>query len=1073
MAITNINTLQKLAYTGTGKDLQTASDIYLKQSLSNLGQRFSIKGDGVSVGEFSVYELFKDLPVPTESNIKEKLYDAYMMGTVVKTDDDTEITLSYVVDGIVNQCIPLSVSDYVITSYDIYKSGTKVTAYNDVPIAYYDSNGIITKTEDIYSVEFCTYSYTYINNGYVKNPIDITIDRYDSYNNIVLDGIHIYTDSDYTYAYLTHILNNGDEYNINHYIAYNKTIEDICNYITSDDGPIRSNKKYWKPTDVINDIPIERIAYCTTTYKDGSIQVPNNITFEEKVTTLDKEHQKDFIYGNIQEWNESIQYMLPEFKIQYNNSLYVNSNELDKLKNRIVSEFFYALYKDYIKGIENINIENSVFTIYMPYEYSFIYTCNSNKPSQIFTSHKDITVESTLEPESDIYKIYKDRRDQLVICSAWADSDSTEDIFSTWKYYITYNSSDLVNDIIIERNFVLPYINSDGYWNINNVDTSIYARGKDGGQPSLIISYSDTLTGKHEILSTIKKDELTTGLSWDYAYFNIKPLNASSVTDESLCHRMQTYMPCNIDTSYYHENLITFLENAIIMSITSVHSEIDSNITRLDDPTELGPNATVTTFWALTKDEDKYNFTYVRQPMSSYYAVDFNYLTDSEAIIKYYMQAGLEPDKYKHSWLVFDDVVNSLKQQTNVKYAHPVIKNKGKEYFADVLGNTENLKIYNNNTNFVPYFVDSLSMSGSYITAVPDENTDKYFHFANNGRYNYVDVAQVVKNTSTTPYTFANEWYPNTGSINMSGISYFLPTLDLKEVFTRNINTLNRYNILSTDESGCMYYGYIGTSYDIANKSIFRVGTSTTDINLGLKTLTEESERSKFVKHKEIAIDFDEISLNGNVSTPKQVWNSYTSRVDGRSFTVYSTIYNATYTGRMPGKIAVASDYAYADFQSIIDTSNSIPYVQVDRRISYSQSIGNNNTVQAKVVPVTYFNLNWMMNNIFHWNISDSISNVDISGDASKIYTYHGLKDINTYFLEMSTDITDESSIVEKYVLGSKSYAYVLKMNPLNISYTCNYDVNGTPVKYNINIREITSTQSTTYSMYDGGELSE
>ena len=88
--INNINTLQKLAYTGTNKDLQTYSDIYLKQSLSNLGQRFSVKGDGVSIGKFAIYELFKDLPVPTEEDFADggKLYEAYMMATVETSDDE-------------------------------------------------------------------------------------------------------------------------------------------------------------------------------------------------------------------------------------------------------------------------------------------------------------------------------------------------------------------------------------------------------------------------------------------------------------------------------------------------------------------------------------------------------------------------------------------------------------------------------------------------------------------------------------------------------------------------------------------------------------------------------------------------------------------------------------------------------------------------------------------------------------------------------------------------------------------------------------------------------------------------
>ena len=50
--INNINTLQNLP---ESSGLYTYTDLYLKQSLANLGQRFSVKGDGLNIGEFSIY----------------------------------------------------------------------------------------------------------------------------------------------------------------------------------------------------------------------------------------------------------------------------------------------------------------------------------------------------------------------------------------------------------------------------------------------------------------------------------------------------------------------------------------------------------------------------------------------------------------------------------------------------------------------------------------------------------------------------------------------------------------------------------------------------------------------------------------------------------------------------------------------------------------------------------------------------------------------------------------------------------------------------------------------------------
>ena len=73
--ITNINTLQHPT-----EDLQTVTDVYLKQSLANLGQRFSIKGDGLQTGELNLYEMFlRDY----DKGIDEKAYCKIVVETPV------------------------------------------------------------------------------------------------------------------------------------------------------------------------------------------------------------------------------------------------------------------------------------------------------------------------------------------------------------------------------------------------------------------------------------------------------------------------------------------------------------------------------------------------------------------------------------------------------------------------------------------------------------------------------------------------------------------------------------------------------------------------------------------------------------------------------------------------------------------------------------------------------------------------------------------------------------------------------------------------------------------------------
>ena len=1086
--ITNINTLQKLAYTGTGKDMQTYSDLYLKQSLANLGQRFSVKGDGISVGRFGIYELFKDIPTPTDEDIADGgiLYESYMMAVVKQTDNDTSIKLTaYNIayyDGdtrsYYNETISLSDEDYAIASSDVPMEGTKVkAAYNSAQIAYYAQNGIVSKENDDYSLMFLTYDGN-------KNPLDITIDRYDNQSSSITQGIHIYDFDNSTYVTtITYQISTASVtyYEVSQYMTDDDMLSIYEMLLDEETSPVKSNCQHWTPADVKSALTLSHIGTCRVMYdSDTQYLSCDSDTFENAFGS--NTVQGNLVEANVLEWNDSIALMFPFFKTWYNEQTYFGDNDNLKLKKRIVAEVLSSLWDNFKKEAGDESAGDADFVVYMPYEYTFIYTCNSNKLSQIFTSNKDITVESIQNPEDELWKIYKTGndgvREQLMICTSWSNVDSTEDIFSVWKYYVTYDSDETIQSVTVERSFVLPYINNDGYWTINNVDTSIYARGKDGGQPSLIITYADTSNGTQEILSTMNKDELSTALSWELTYYKIKPLDTSSEIGTSNFHMMATYMPVNISTSYLPENLVTFLENAIIMSVTSVHSEQTSYstvVTPLADNTQLGANATITTFWALQKDPqtNEYNFTYVKQPKQQW-AIDFNYLTDAEAIVKYYMQLGIEPDLYKHSWVVFDGVSATIKNQETGyknKTSFPVLMNHIKDSFTDMFDVESISAQYMNNTNFVPSFVTQLNMSGSYITGVVETNTEKYFRFDNNGDYSYVPTVQAFGRPSSK--TLVNEWYPNTRTANTTGwVDTLLPIMDLKEMFLRNVNALNRYNVLSTDEAGIMYYAYFGTSYENANKSIVHLGTGSTDINLGLQTLTTEEERSKFNRHSEIDIDFDSISLNGDVVMPKSSWSMY--KREDTDYRMYSTQYELAYIGPFPQTISSLKD--------IVNNTvlKKLPYFRMKDTVSLANNnIGNNVSVPEKTTYVSYLNVNWLAQDIMKVNgFTDALLTTGMCsayGDASKLTSVVGNDGIPSYFLRLTTDIEDMSSRlreVQSTMPGSTDieYLYFIKMNPLTVSYTADYQ-RGNPIQCRLNVREVTSSHSTAYSLYDGGEL--
>ena len=1113
MSTQNINTLQQLSGIAPA-GLTSYTDQYLKQSLANLGQRFSVKGDGVSAGEFGIYELIPSLPVPTEEDFYDygSLYNAYMMATVVKDDNDQldiDLTAYMLWDSetstYYSKSITLSDSDYIIIQDDYYIQGAKAPSVNGgAQIAYLGQDTLISDEGDgIYKAAVRSLSYNH-------SLLDTSWDVFDYENRRLNSGIRIYNIEDKTV--LTHLsYTYRDSVGDNHYTVrqYDTSFLGMGEAWTAvmdpTIGPVMdgSKKVTWQTDDIIDYLEdtLTYVGECTATLnKETHNLMCDSDTFEEAFGSGTE--IGDYVEACVLEWNESLSKELPVIRHYYNEEAFLGSDDNLKFKKRIVAEVFAALYKNYLESSQGEAVEDSVFEVYIPYEYLFIYTCNSRNTYQIYSSSRDIISESVRKPKDQLWKICQTGnrgvREQEMICSAWDVANATEDIYSSWKYFVTYDDEELIEAINVLRTYVMPYINNDGYWNINNIDTNIYARGKDGGQPSIIISYSDTSIGKHEILSTMNKDELAYTLDWQEVDYHMKPLDTSLSTGE-VYHLMTTYMPVNISTAYLHENLVTFLENAIIMDIASVHNEdLEHSSPRvpLADPGMLGPNATVTTFWALQKDEEthEYSFTYVKQPDTSW-AVDFNYLTDAEAIVKYYMQLGIEPDLYRHSWVVFDGVEASLKNQVvppSNSMIYPTILNRQNLSFNDLFNFEGAEGQYTNNLNFMLGFYNNIEWNGSYVADVKDENTGKFFrfdvyeHFDDDTQttttYTYVPVVQTLHHPNSTGLDkFAQEWLPDSRTENYydpvtkeTWVDSLLPTLDLKETFVRNINVLNRYNILTAAANGQMYYSYIGATPLDGQKNILHIGTGFEDISLGLKTLTDVEQRQNFYRQNELDVDFDTIVFNGDVIMPKASWSMYEQEGNPAN-RMFSTQYELAY-------ISLSPIHDRASLQDAL--SHNDRYFRIPKVVSKTKYInpGDERTkIDGKTTYMSYVNVNWLCQNVFalagfndealrEEPVHGITTSAFAYGEAGRLFCIKDANNTPTYFLQLTTDLLDPSAYLYHYEVGDNKY-YFIKPGTVDVSYVSRYSNRGTPTHTRVNIREAISTHSTAYSMYDGGEL--
>ena len=161
--INNINTLQT-NLTESSK-LTTYTDEYLKESLANLGQRFSVKGDGVSLSEFVISDLFKD------SNINN-IDNAYAC-----------INIKYAGGELNSYNISLSCNNEVVQLESYNDANIYVTEENIITpgspknrVSYYNAYSYIQKLDNEYRTAFTGCDTA-------GNIVETTINNFDIQNN--------------------------------------------------------------------------------------------------------------------------------------------------------------------------------------------------------------------------------------------------------------------------------------------------------------------------------------------------------------------------------------------------------------------------------------------------------------------------------------------------------------------------------------------------------------------------------------------------------------------------------------------------------------------------------------------------------------------------------------------------------------------------------------------------------------------------------------------------------------------------------------------------------------------------
>ena len=518
-----------------------------------------------------------------------------------------------------------------------------------------------------------------------------------------------------------------------------------------------------------------------------------------------------------------------------------------KSKEDYASSFNDSYEHDDIYSLdENVYKNYNSLELWIPLNYSFEYICDGINKSVIYGDHKNIAV--YIEP------ISIDNVDNPV----WNDPNKSGIIYikTSRKYVKTciYNFAFTKESEIptILRSNVLPFIDDENYWWINNTPTPIIAKAEKPTNLNIILAYlyKSGNSNEFKILSGLSQD-FTNFISVDYLSSRevwIKRHNGAVfpiICKVPIISKIQN----NISDEKVKEDIVKILENSTIILMTKLTKLLDNTD---DDIKKEYKDGLITTIWSYkeekvidtsTNESNDYDYISIEQDDKGHnIALDFGEITNFSNLINFKVNdiEQIKPDNFTNRHIIFEQVFKQNKQETNQNNIYPVLQNiKGVNY------NNE----YINNFNFSLRYVNNIDGDiNKSINSVSNTNDNKYFKVLSDS-ITTNSLYKVIKNNRTER---DEEYIPN----------YNVPVFDLSEVLVKDSNTMNRQNIISFTNTGLAYYAYIGTSFESFDKSVLHIGTSNRNINLGEYSLIDTINKNNFKKHSTISIDFTYSYLN-------------------------------------------------------------------------------------------------------------------------------------------------------------------------------------------------------------------
>lgn len=604
----------------------------------------------------------------------------------------------------------------------------------------------------------------------------------------------------------------------------------------------------------------------------------------------------ELLYFNYYNISQYVNALNNDLTMTYPNILkYYSVKQFNSNNNTLKEMIAKTLYNEIYNGLTEIQKRSA--TLFIPKNTVITYVSNVENSLQIyytddiyiyFTNNSDVNIETNKNVEG--IKFYYSGIDKTII----------------YNIYTKYNTkyTELVDCFKVNKKYVLPYIDDSHLWNINDNQTTIYASGESAGNPNIFIIRT-YLDDKNNIKQAqLNRTDIQQNLlTYAYKRQNIRYYNSGTEATEDY-----TYI---FAVPIINSKSIDKLKYATLFVMSNVViSGKDENNNVIYEP---GPS--VTTIWAIN-DNTTSN--------QSEFIIVTNDGTESGTPITFEDMFGIDEliyrrfVEYGHNANVFDDmiaiklpknIINGSEPKPNYNYfsieRNPILKIDGisETDESSYNYNLVEMKIndtlnyhdfsyatdtyYTGNRKLMNIWADNGRKVSQPYTVEYKNNVASETHILRAGALSSESTSagiteQTVISSNDDPSIKTNE---NNTSVILNKIDIneylpqsYVPILKESNIFHQDNNIINRTNIYSFNNSGDIYYAYIGTSCESGNKNVLHIGTSDFAhmVNLGKESLvTDDDSNNMFNKTDGLSIDFTYTYINSEVTNIEYLKTKY------------------------------------------------------------------------------------------------------------------------------------------------------------------------------------------------------